>query len=100
VNVNDVTIKPCSQAHVSEVFSEFHLDDGSYPGQDSISALADKKCSAAVDVEVPRSTKLDGYALIYYYPTSASWRLKDDRTIQCILQHEKGPVTGSLRRAE
>lgn len=95
----DLDIVPCDGEHDGEVFATVTVPDGSYPGDDRITSIADDKCYAlrndyAMDVwAVP-----DHVDVYYLTPTRQSWRL-GDREITCAFGNtdEKGTLTGSLR---
>lgn len=93
----DLPVIPCDDEHTGEIYAEKVLDDGDYPGDDSIQEEADTFCGEEFEgfVGMPYADS----ALYYwsFYPTKDSWRL-DDRTIQCVLESED-PVTGSLEGA-
>ncbi|MEU4655360.1 DUF4190 domain-containing protein [Streptomyces sp. NPDC023723] len=95
----DVDEVPCAGAHDGEVFAVFDLDDGSFPGDDSITAAADDKCYA-----LRAGYAMDAWAVpanvdVYYLtPTRQSWRA-GDREVTCLFGGAaRGDVlTGSLR---
>jgi len=96
----DVDKVPCSGDHQAEVFANFKLKGGSYPGDDKISKTADDRCYA-----LQHSYAMDSWAVpddvdVYYFtPTPDSWRL-GDREVTCMFGNtdEKGHLTGTLRR--
>jgi len=42
--VSDVLVVPCSEEHVYEVYGEFSLPEGDYPGEDAVTEDADNRC--------------------------------------------------------
>ncbi|MFJ9864552.1 DUF4190 domain-containing protein [Streptomyces sp. NPDC101165] len=98
----DVDKVPCSGEHDGEVFASFLLKDGGYPGDDSVSGTADKRCYGLQDAYA-----MDGWAVpddvdVYYLtPTEDSWSA-GDREVTCVFGSatEGGNLTGSLRNDE
>ncbi|MFD2688436.1 DUF4190 domain-containing protein [Streptomyces phyllanthi] len=96
----DVDTVPCSGEHDAEVFANFDLPDGGWPGDDAVTEVADDKCYTLAD-----SYAMDSWAMpldvdVYYFtPTRQSWGL-GDREITCMFgsTDEKGSLTGSLRK--
>ncbi|NGO15287.1 DUF4190 domain-containing protein [Streptomyces sp. HC44] len=98
----DVDKVPCEGEHDGEVFANFQMKDGGYPGDDAITQTADDKCYT-----LQHAYAMDAWAVpdnvdIYYFtPTPESWDL-GDREISCLFGNtdETGSLTGSLRRDE
>lgn len=93
-----VEIVPCAEAHVGQVVADFKIDEGtSYPGDDAISAIADKRCPVEAGKFAPDTWALPkGVAVFYYTPTKESWAT-DDRAVTCTYNKESGNFTGSLK---
>ncbi|QIJ64544.1 DUF4190 domain-containing protein [Streptomyces sp. JB150] len=95
----DLDIVDCDGEHDGEAFATVTVPDGSYPGDDRLTGIAEDKCYAlqgdyAMDVwAVP-----DHVDVYYLTPTRQSWRL-GDREITCVFGNTdgKGTLTGSLR---
>ncbi|UUU24708.1 DUF4190 domain-containing protein [Streptomyces sp. DSM 40750] len=96
----DVDIVPCDGEHDAEVFANFPMPDGDYPGDDAVTGVADEKCYARSE-----SYAMDTWALpddvdVYYFtPTRESWR-SGDREITCMFGNvdAEGTLKGSLRQ--
>ncbi|MEU9186458.1 DUF4190 domain-containing protein [Streptomyces sp. NPDC048484] len=96
----DVDTVPCEDEHDGEVFANFEMEEGGYPGDDAVIEAADDKCYT-----LQYSYAMDSWAVpddvdIYYFtPTRDSWSL-GDREISCLFGNvdEKGSLTGSLRQ--
>ncbi|MGQ4384224.1 DUF4190 domain-containing protein [Streptomyces sp. SAS_270] len=95
----DVETVPCSGRHDAEVFANFEMDDGSYPGDNEVTDAADDKCYTLQDTYAMDVWALPGDVDVYYFtPTRQSWRL-GDREVTCMFGNtdEAGTLTGSLR---
>ncbi|GGX40094.1 DUF4190 domain-containing protein [Streptomyces fructofermentans] len=96
----DVDTVSCEGEHDGEVFANFTLPEGRYPGDDGITDAADERCHTlqyeyAMDTwAVPENVDI-----YYFTPTRESWGL-GDREISCLFGNmdEKGGLTGSLRQ--
>jgi hypothetical protein len=98
----DVDKVPCGGEHDGEVFAVVNVPGGDFPGDDSLTALADDKCYALESDYVMDAWALPEHVDVYYLtPTRQSWRL-GDREITCIFGNTdaKGSLTGSLRTDE
>ncbi|HZF87625.1 DUF4190 domain-containing protein [Streptomyces sp.] len=95
----DLDVVPCAGEHDGEVFATVTVPDGSFPGDDHLTDMAEDKCYT-----LQSGYALDAWAVpehvdVYYLtPTGQSWRL-GDREITCIFGNTdgKGTLTGSLR---
>ncbi|AVH56736.1 MULTISPECIES: DUF4190 domain-containing protein [Streptomyces] len=96
----DVDKVPCAGRHDAEVFANFQLGKGGYPGDSAITDTADEKCYALRDTYAMDSWAIPGNVDVYYFtPTSQSWRV-GDREVTCMFGSvdEKVSLTGSLRK--
>lgn len=91
--IPDVQVVPCSQAHHVEVIAAFNLADGTYPGDDRVTALAEAGCQQRIPAELADARNLE---LLYLYPLESSWVL-GDREIICVLSSRE-TLTAPLRR--
>ena len=93
-----VPVVDCSIEHDSEAYAALPLNDGDFPGDDSVKSSAQAGCAeaftafAGIDYE---GSTLD-YA--YYFPTAGSWAA-GDRRILCLILDPGARVTGSLEGA-
>ena len=83
--VDTVDLVPCSEQHAVEVYAEFDLAGGRFPGEDRVSELAEAGCAsrfrgfAGVELE---ESPLDVH---YLQPLEQGWELDRDRTVTCMV---------------
>ncbi|NXY94652.1 septum formation family protein [Streptomyces sp. BR123] len=89
---------PCGQPHEGEAYDVFDLENGAYPGEDKVVAIAEEKCGgkALTDYVGNASNLPKTLEVFYYYPQAASWTL-GDREVTCFLGTANGTSTGSAR---
>jgi hypothetical protein len=95
----DVDRVPCTGRHDAEVFANFTMKQGDYPGDDKVNDVADTKCYALQDRYAMDPWAVPDDVDVYSFtPTPQSWRV-GDREITCMFGNvdEKGGLTGSLR---
>ncbi|MET9833175.1 septum formation family protein [Streptomyces sp. NPDC006385] len=92
-----VEIVPCDEAHTGQVAADFQITgEKKYPGDDAVSAIADKRCPVEAAKFAPDTWALPkGVAAFYYTPTAQSWAT-GDRAVSCTYNKESGTFTGSL----
>ncbi|MFD5627199.1 DUF4190 domain-containing protein [Streptomyces sp. NPDC127072] len=96
----DVDKVPCEGEHQGEVYANFSMSGGSYPGDSAVADAADERCYTLQDAYAMDSWAVpDDVDLYYFTPTRQSWRL-GDREITCVFGNtdETAGLTGSLRR--
>lgn len=96
--VAEVIVKPCSELHDFEMFSEFELAAGDYPGEDAITAEANQKCFIALDEYAGTGPRARRASVAFIYPLALDWKLRRDHTVQCLLGFESGQTRGSLKK--
>ena len=96
--VAEVIVKPCSELHDFEMFSEFKLADGGYPGEDAITAEANPKCFAALDKYAGTGPRARRASVAFIYPLALDWKLRHDHGVQCFAGFESGQTRGSLKK--
>ena len=83
--ISTVSVVPCAEWHVGEVYDTYDFPSGSYPGDSTVTRLAQGHCLKAersyVGVPAGQDT---GWELFYLFPTRTSWAL-GDRGVACIL---------------
>ncbi|MFJ8186116.1 septum formation family protein [Streptomyces sp. NPDC096105] len=96
-----VEIVPCDEAHQGQVVGEFAIrQGGKFPGEDTVTTIADTRCPAEAQKFAPDTWVLpQGVGLSYYTPTAESWAT-NDRLVTCTYSTEKGTFKGSLDTAE
>lgn len=94
----EVTIVPCDGPHIDEIYYEFDLPDGEFPGEEALADAAIRECEPEfedfADIAYEES-ELDYWWLT---PTETSWA-GGDRTMQCLIYSYDGTVTGTLEGA-
>ncbi|MEU1592889.1 DUF4190 domain-containing protein [Streptomyces sp. NPDC005708] len=96
----DVDKVPCSGEHQAEVFANFMLPDGGYPGDSAVGRKADSRCYALQDTYAMDVWAIPDDVDVYYFtPTRESWAF-GDREVTCMFGNtdEHATLTGSLRR--
>jgi hypothetical protein len=96
----DVDKVPCSGKHQAEVFANFRLPGGGYPGDAAIGRKADEGCYALRSTYAMDSWAIPDDVDVYYFtPTRQSW-VYGDREVTCMFGNtdEKSTLTGTLRR--
>ncbi|GHH12847.1 septum formation family protein [Streptomyces lanatus] len=96
-----VEIVPCEEAHEGQVAGEFSItEEKSYPGDEAVSAIADKRCPVEAAKFAPDTWALPkGVAVFYYTPTKESWAT-GDRAVSCTYTKESGTFSGTLNSAK
>ncbi|MFF2845346.1 DUF4190 domain-containing protein [Streptomyces sp. NPDC058001] len=98
----DVETVSCEGKHDGEVFANFSMPKGSYPGDERITDTADEKCYALMPTYAMDAWAVPEYAEVYYFtPTRDSWSF-GDREITCLFGNTDAgaQLTGSLRNDE
>lgn len=90
---------PCGEPHDAQVFAEFELPDGDFPGVESVEMSAGDGCyerwPAAVGTDYETDTASD---FTVFTPTAESWA-EGDREVACLLVPLDGPqMVGSRLR--
>lgn len=97
--VYQVPVVPCAEEHDEEVFGEFHLPPGDYPGDDVIEAQGWEECDAKFQEFIGVAyddSEIDYYTLT---PTQDSWEDFSDRSVMCIASDPAGKTVGTLAGA-
>ncbi|GAB3599023.1 hypothetical protein GCM10027408_17610 [Microbacterium tumbae] len=94
---SDTDVVPCDEAHSYEVYHEFDLADGDYPGSDAIYDQAVSECTTAFEAFIGISWDDSSLDFTWYEPTEASWGQANDRLVQCLVYDTAGSVKGSLK---
>lgn len=95
--IDNVTAKPCGEAHEYEVFYIASMAEGAYPGEEAFSTYVDATCLPAFQAYVGSAyddSKLD---ISWLYPGSDGWA-GGDRTVECsVYDPNDNQLTASLR---
>lgn len=92
--VKTLSVAPCDQPHVGEVFATYDSPAGTYPGQDKLQDAAERRCPDLIDGYAPGAGD-DDLGLFTLVPTSSGW-LRGDRATQCVATTDT-PKSGSIR---
>lgn len=99
--VTSIVTVPCDAPHKWETFAEKHFDiNDEFPGQDGLINLTEEFCSAEFATFVGTVYEESAYELQYLFPTEDSWQTMSDRTITCLIGHDAGEISGTLKGAE
>ncbi|MCX4905708.1 DUF4190 domain-containing protein [Streptomyces sp. NBC_00878] len=95
----DVDTVSCEGEHDGEVFANFTMAGGGYPGDEAIAEAADKCYTLQYAYAMDSWAIPENVDIYYFTPTRDSWSL-GDREISCLFGNvdEKGSLTGSLRQ--
>jgi hypothetical protein len=103
--VSSAAVVPCSEPHTDEIYHEFRLPDGDWPGDDAIEQSAEEGCYEAFEGFVGVPYEDSALAYNYLTPTEEGWTDSSlqDRLIQCVV-YEPGDggaaeIEGSLEGA-
>ena len=93
-----IEVVPCGEPHQGQAVGEFTIDeDGVFPGDKAVWAIADERCAAEAGKFAPDTWALPkGVELLHYTPTRESWST-GDRTVSCAYTKDSGQFTGSLK---
>ncbi|HEX6367213.1 MAG TPA: septum formation family protein [Agromyces sp.] len=97
--VDAVPVVPCSEPHSDEVYHDFQLDDGEFPGDEAIATAAQDGCLAEFNAFVGVAYESSTLDIGWYVPTADSWKQLDDRVVSCTIYDPARDVTGSLAGA-
>lgn len=86
---------PCTEPHEAEAYASIDMDEGDYPGDETVQAQADEACLAEFETFVGLPYDDSELFSTYLTPTEESWA-EGDREILCFVYEEGGGTTGSL----
>jgi putative regulator of septum formation len=100
-SVDNVTARPCGEAHEYEVFYIASMAEGAYPTEDAFTTYVDSTCVPAFQAYVGRAYDASTLEISWLYPGSDGWAA-GDRTVECSLFdpndcHLTGTLQGSRR---
>lgn len=99
-SIEQTTIVPCDEPHDEEVYAEFALEDGDYPGDDAIEEISIDRCAAEFEkyVGAPYDPENGQYEFFYFQPSPESWDQLNDRIVQCVAYDAYlEQITGSIK---
>lgn len=92
-----IEVVPCAEPHQAQIYGEFDLDDGAYPGDDALTEASDTRCAVEEKKFAPDTwaipTDVGGS---YYQPTKETWAT-GDRKVSCSYSKDSGKITGTLK---
>lgn len=98
--IQTVTAVPCDEPHTYEVFHDFEMPNGPYPGDDAVGLAADNGCYGAFAGFVGQPYEDSPLEYWYYTPLESGWDGTDrDRLITCFIGDEGVLVSGSAKDA-
>jgi len=83
-----LSVVPCTEPHVAEVFASFPLNTGAYPGEAEAKRFGGGGCTDRLAGYVGPGRE-DEFDVVFLYPTDQSWRL-GDRTVSCLITAPEG----------
>lgn len=96
--VTEIPVIPCAEPHDNEVYHEYTLPDGEFPGDESVNASATEQCEAEFAEFVGMAYADSALDFGYFVPTSGSWD-EGDRVVQCMVYEPSAKVSGTLAGA-
>lgn len=97
--VSDVPMVPCAEEHDNEVYAEFDLPDGAFPGDDAVEEAAFDGCYERFADYIGISYEESVLEIYPMWPTEAGWDELNDRQIVCSVWDVEGALTGSVKGA-
>jgi hypothetical protein len=94
--VTEVPAVPCDQPHDNEIYYEFSMPDGEFPGNDGTMAAAEEECGPQFDTFVGLAYEESVLDWFPYTPTELSWTEAGDRVVQCVIFEPDVRTSGSL----
>lgn len=94
--ISSVAAVPCAEPHDNEIYYEFTMPEGEYPGDEAINAAADEQCALQFDTFVGLAYAESVLDFFTVTPTEGSWTGADDRVVQCAIYEPSVRVEGSL----
>lgn len=80
--IDNVTARPCGEAHEYEVFFIGSLTGNDYPTEDQFSTYVKNNCVSAFTTYVGRAYADSSLDISWLYPESKGWAI-GDRTVEC-----------------
>ncbi|MFJ5925260.1 DUF4190 domain-containing protein [Kitasatospora sp. NPDC092948] len=102
VGLGNAKVVDCASAHFGEAYWTQATEEkgATYPGDDVMTAEAEKLCMDQVDTYVADTWSIpDEVSTFYFYPDRASWKDSATHRIVCFLgNHDKSSRTGALQK--
>jgi hypothetical protein len=91
-----VRVVPCVAAHDYEVYEEFDIPGGPYPGDNAVTAAAEAGCASHFEGFVRVAYANSALDFNYFTPAERDWTGQGEHRVTCLLLDPAGPVTGTL----
>jgi putative regulator of septum formation len=91
----DLDSVPCGPPHDGEVYANFDLPAGAYPGYDTVMAQSKSRCGGELAIYMEESSYPQAVDYIWLYPPESSWT--ESRTVTCVAWGPDGQLFGSIR---
>lgn len=89
----------CSEPHDAEVYANYELAAGRWPGEVRVEKAAERGCEERFRSYVGRSYEDSALEYSSLGPTKRLWRT-GDRHVSCVLEDPADELTGSARRSK
>jgi hypothetical protein len=88
----------CSSPHDEEAGAIYTLPDSMSPMSLTFKDDIDDKCKTLLTPIIERQANPNKYSYSYIYPSSSSWMMDNDRTLQCMVADaNQGKLTAKLK---
>jgi hypothetical protein len=92
--VSAITFRPCAEPHQAEVFAQFELPTGPWPGPEAVVQLAEDGCGQRVP-DLTGHPQLATLGMFTLTPVENAWAM--DQTVTCLVLDTTGlTLTGSV----
>ncbi|WP_309069379.1 septum formation family protein [Microbacterium sp.] len=103
--LSSAAVVPCGEPHTEEIFHEFEMEDGDWPGEDAVEKAADEGCYGAFESFVGKAYEDSTLDYVFLSPLEDGWNDPSvkDRLVQCVIYEPTDggakEITGSLEGA-
>ena len=94
--IRRIDVVPCRQSHEAEVFYDYTLESGDYPGDAQVKAEVSRRCLATIDAYVGTGKGTSHWDVKYLRPIASHWAA--DRHASCLLTALTGESTYGTAR--
>ncbi len=100
VTPDSVPVVECAAAHDNEVFANFDVGTGEFPGASEIQAMSDSLCFGAFESYIGGSYDTSVYDFSWYFPTRDSWDVGGTNIICFAYNIELTKISGSINGSD
>jgi hypothetical protein len=97
--VSELPVVPCAEPHDNEIYFEYEMPEGEFPGDEAITTAAEENCLPQFEAFVGISYDASVLEYNYLTPTEGGWDTYGDRMIQCLVYEPDAQVEGTLQGA-